>query len=284
MPKRRPRRSKGRRAAGWQIAGGLVLVGTVILVLAFGFYLLIVTRESHVALDPETYCPKAGPHAVTAVIVDTTDALNLVQRTDLMNEIEKLIAAVPRFAALEIYAVGPVEEEPPQPVFRKCNPGRAAEISEWTGNPTMVERDWREGFREPLEKVLARMLTASEAASSPILESIQWVTINALTSPGRSELPRRLVVVSDLLQYTAGLSHYQGVGEFATFAQTPYYRRIRAPLDGVTVDLLMVRRDTQRRSRKIAPSGRSTGLATATSRLLTARLLVIPARGSVTSR
>ncbi len=245
MPRRRPRRSRGRRGGGWQMIGGIVLLGAVILVLAFGFYLLIVTQEGHVALEPESYCPKAGPQVVTVVIIDTTDALNLVQRTDLMNEIKKLIADVPRFGGLEIYAVGPVEEEPPQPVFRKCNPGRAAEISEWRGNPKMVERDWREGFREPLEKVLVRMLAPAGADSSPILESIQWVTINALTAPGRSEIPRRLVVVSDLLQHTAGLSHYRGVMEFATFAKTPYYRRVRAPLEGVMIDLLIIRRDTR---------------------------------------
>jgi hypothetical protein len=227
------------------MAGGIILVSAVVLTLAYGFYLLAKTRTSHVALDPVSYCPKEGPQAITAVIIDTTDGLNLVQRTDLMNEIENLIAAIPRFGGLDIYTVGPIEEEPPQPVFHKCNPGRAAEISEWTGNPTMVERDWREGFREPLEKVLADMLSAAEADSSPILESIQWVTINALTAPRRSELPRRLVVVSDLLQHTSGLSHYRGAEEFEKFAETPYYRRIRAPLEGVSVDLLKVRRDTR---------------------------------------
>lgn len=225
--------------------GGIVLLGAVLIVLAFGFYTLIVTRESHVALDSETYCPKAGPVAVTAVIIDTTDAFNLVQRTDLTNEIEKLIAAVPRFGALEIYAVGPVEEEPPQPVFRKCNPGRAGEISELTGNPVMVERDWRQGFRKPLEDVLARMLAPAGADSSPILESIQWVTINSLTAPGRSEISRRLVVVSDLLQHTAGISFYRAAVDFATFAKTPYYRRVRAPLEGVAIDLLIIRRNTR---------------------------------------
>lgn len=225
--------------------GGIVLIGAVVLALAYGFYLLLLARGSHVALDRETYCPEAGPHGVTAVIIDTTDAVNLVQRTDLLNEIEKLIAAVPRFYMLEIYAVGPVVDEPPQPVFNKCNPGRASEISELSGNPRMVEREWREGFRKPLEQVLVRMLAPAGANSSPILESIQWVTINALTAPGRSEVPRQLVVISDLLQHTSGLSHYRGAVPFTTFANTLYYRRVRAPLKGVKVDLLVLRRDTK---------------------------------------
>ena len=245
MSRRRPRHSRSRRGAGWQTTGGVVLLGAVIIALAIGFYQLIVTRERHTAIDRETYCPTTGAESVTAVIIDTTDEFSLVQRTDLLNEIEKLIAAVPRFGALEIYAVGPVELEPPQPVFRKCNPGRAVEISEWTGNPKRVERDWQEGFREPVEAVLARMLAPAGAASSPILESIQWVTVNSLTAPGRSEIPRRLVLISDLLQHTAGLSLYRGTVDFASFARTPYYRRVRAPLSGIAIDLLIVRRNTR---------------------------------------
>ena len=246
MPRRRRKRSRSRQGSGWQMAGGIILGIAVILVLAYGFYLLIATQQSHVKLDPKSYCPESGPQAVTAVIIDTTDPLNLVQRTDLINEMEKLIAAVPRFGALEMYEVGPVEEESPQPFFSKCNPGRAAEISELTGNPIMVERNWREGFRDPLDRVLEQMLASSDAESSPILESIQWVTINALTAVGRSQIPRRMAVVSDLLQHTAGISHYRDPAmSFEAFAKTPYFLRVRAPLEGVAIDLLVVRRTTK---------------------------------------
>ena len=239
-----PKRYSSRQSTDWRKIGGGILIAVVVLVLLYGIYWYDVTRRAHVTLNSETYCPEGGPRAVTAVIVDTTDALNVVQRTHLMHEIEELIAAIPRYGALEIYAVGPVKEEPPQPIFLKCNPGRAAEISEWTGNPKRVERDWREGFRKPLDGVLNTVLESNGDDNSPILESIQWVTINALTSPGRSESPRRLVVVSDFLQNTAGLSHYRGVPAFATFAKTPYYRKILAPLQGVSVELLRVRRYT----------------------------------------
>lgn len=244
MP-RRPRRSSGRRGPAWQMVGGITLLSAVLLTLAFGYYLLIVTRQSHVELDRETYCPTDGPQSVTAVLIDMTDPINAVQRTDLMNEIEKLVDEVRRFGGLEIYSVGPIEEKPPRPIFRKCNPGRADEISEFFANPRMVERDWREGFRKPLEETLERTLKPAEADNSPILESIQWVTINALTPPGRTEIPRRLVVVSDMLQHTASLSFYRGIPDFDTFESSPYYQRVRAPLEEVAVDLFFVCRDTR---------------------------------------
>ena len=247
MPRRRPRRSRGQSGSAWQVAGGLALMAGVLAAIVGGVLLFLETREEHVALDPETYCPQAGPHALTAIIIDTTDALNLVQRTDLTNEIERLVGTIPRFGALEIYAVGSVENDPPQPVFSRCNPGRADEISELTGNPRLVERKWREGFRQPLEKVLAGMLAPGEADSSPIMESIQWVAVNALTAPGRDSIPLRLVLVTDLLQHTRSFSLYRGVQPFQSFSQTPYYLRVRAPLEGVAVDVLIVRRQTRAR-------------------------------------
>ena len=218
----------------------------VLLALGFGAYKFVETRRSHVALDPGTYCPEEGPRSVTAIIIDATDSLTLVQRTDLANQIERRIAEVPRFGVLEIYAVSPVEDEPPQPIFRKCNPGRGGEVSSLTANPAMVERDWREGFQGPLEAVLGRMLSPGEADTSPILDSIQWVAVNSLAPPDRSGLARRLVLVSDLLQHSSELSFYGGVVDFAAFKDTPYYRKARAPLQGVAVDVLMVRRITRR--------------------------------------
>jgi hypothetical protein len=227
------------------MVGGITLVGAVVLTLAFGVYQFVIARQSHVELDPETFCPKAGPQTLTVLVVDTTDPLNLVQRTHVLNRIEMLVSEIPRYGALEIYTVGPVENEPPQPIFHRCNPGRAAEISSFTENPNIVERSWREGFREPLESTLDRMLTPASASSSPILESIQWVTINALTAPDRSKLPRTLVIVSDLLQHSSGLSLYRSAIDFKGFSRTSFYQRIRAPLIGVVVHLFIVRRDTK---------------------------------------
>ena len=241
--RRRRRRGKPRRGSRWRLAGGVILGTIAVFAIGYGFALLIEARQTYVELDAASNCPKAGPSAITALVIDTTDPLNLIQRTDLLNEVEGLLATIPRFGAFQMYAVGPIEEEPPRPLFSRCNPGRASEISELTGNPAMVEKQWREGFRAPLDEVLSEMLAGAEAKTSPILESIQWVAINALTLPLQPDIPRRLVIVSDLLQHTAALSHYRDpTVSFETFAKTPYFLRVRAPLDGVAIDLLMVNR------------------------------------------
>lgn len=241
--RRRRIRGKPRRGSGWLLAGGIILGVTVVFALSYGFYLLIATRQTHVELDAASNCPKDGPSSITVLVIDTTDPLNLIQRTDLLNEVESVLATIPRFGAFEMYAVGPVEEEPPRPLFSRCNPGRASEISPLTGNPSMVEQQWREGFRAPLDKVLSQMLANAQANSSPILESIQWVAINALTLPTRPNISRRIVLVSDMLQHTSGLSHYREAAmSFDAFSKTPYFLRVRAPLNDVAVDLLMVNR------------------------------------------
>src|SRR5690606_34075213 len=77
---------------------------------------------------------------------------------------------------------------------------------------------------------------------SPILESIQSV---ALTSFARApDRPRRLVVISDMLQHTEDLSHYRGEHNFLAFRASPRWRRLRPDLAGVEVEIFYVWRDT----------------------------------------
>jgi len=245
MSRRRPRRSRSRRGAGWQVAVGVTLIAVVLLVLFGGFVTFVNVRHNRLELDAGTYCPKSGPVALTVVLIDATDPFNIVQRTDLLNRIARVVRAVPRFGLLEIYTVTSIEASPPEPIFRKCNPGRAAEISRLVENPRLAERNWQTGFKKPLERVLSGVLKANVAESSPILESIQWVSVNSLAVPGRSRIPRHLIVISDLLQHTNRLSLYRSPVDFREFAKTRYYDRVRASLDGVAVELFVVRRNSR---------------------------------------
>ncbi len=246
MTRRRSRRRSARRQGVALIVTGTLLIVAVLAALGGGFYLLIEARRTHVALDPETYCPKNGARAVTAVLIDTTDPLDLVQRTDLDNQLAAVVADVPRFGLLELYTVARLEDEQPKPLFHKCNPGNADEVSGLIENPRRVRMIFEQGFRQPLERVLGAMLDTASADRSPILESIQWIAVNSLSRPEQSSLPRRLVLISDLLQHTAGFSLYRSRPDFAAFARGRYYRRIQAPLQGVDVDLIMVRRETRK--------------------------------------
>ena len=246
MRSRRHRYRKHRRDPIWKLVLAIILIGMVLIVFIGGF-IWYLTEKNKPKLDKDTYCLETGPTAMMVVIIDTSDSLNLIQRTDLMNEMEKLIDTVPRNGLLEIYAVRTLQEQqvPPQPVFSRCNPGELKEISQWTDNPKLVERRWREGFREPLNSVLEQMLVPNPADYSPIMESIQWVAINSLTVLGRSPITKDLIIVSDFLHNTTEFSHYQGNVDFDSFKNSSYFRKVKAPMDNVRVDLMIVRRETR---------------------------------------
>ena len=127
-----------------------------------------------------------------------------------------------------------------------CNPGRGEDISQWTGNPHMVEERWKAMFSGPLQHLFESVLGGGTAAKSPIMEDIQSVTVTRL---GTRELidkkiPRKLIVVSDLLQFANGYSQYQPLESFARFKATPYYQGVRADMSGIDVEFWYVRRQS----------------------------------------
>lgn len=221
----------------------LAAAGAAVLLLAVAHQRLTATSE---ARDPVTLCPVSGARGVTVVLVDRTDFLTLAQREDLRRRLRALAEEVPADTALALYAVGPPLEpgQLPAPVFRRCNPGRGDDANPWLANPARMRRRWEEGFARPAQAAIDGLLEPHVAAHSPIMEAIQLVAIAALRE-ARPGAPRRLVVVSDLLQHTPEFSHYRQVADFRAFEQTPYFRRVWSELRDVTVTVLYLRRDGQ---------------------------------------
>jgi len=238
--RRRPRRRDRER---WLILLGAALIVLAAVGIAGGLDLLWQARSTQVAIDAETLCPKDGPRSVVVVLIDRTDAITPLQRADIETQLRDLVDDIPRFGALEIYSVGPVEAEPLRPEFKLCNPGRGKEIDPLIGAPERVERRWRSGFEEPLKRVLDGLLQPGTATTSPIMESIQSVAVTAFSGRSREGISKRLVIVSDMIQYTSGLSQYREVTPFATLRKSPYYRKVQARLDGVDVEIWYLRRD-----------------------------------------
>lgn len=224
---------------------GLSLIGVAIAIVVAGTLYWYDARNSLVELDPSTLCPKSGPRSVTVVLLDRTDPLAVVQQADLHNQLETLVAEIPRYGELTIYSVEPVEERPLVPRYTMCNPGEGKDIDPTIGNPTMVQGRWETGFRAPLDAVLAELIAPTEEPTSPIMESIQSLAITTFGERNRREAHGRLVVVSDLMQHTAGYSQYRDKGPYDGFKRTAYFRRVQADLKGVEVELLYVRRDVQ---------------------------------------
>lgn len=241
----RERRRKGTSAADVrkqsQSRKGAVMVGTVIAgVLALaGAYAYV--NSSIRSLDEVTLCPST-PDSITVLLVDVTDPMNLAQRQDFINQLIRLKNTIPRFGKLIVAKVDATSDDLLKPLISRCNPGTASDVNSATGDKATVQKQWDEGFDKPLTDAFDLIASASPADQSPILESIQSVALTELQRPGQDNIPKRLIVASDLLQNTGAISFYGGTPDGRAFVDSPAFRRVRTNLRDVEVELWMLER------------------------------------------
>lgn len=226
----------------------------IIVMLAVGFFVYqgFTLGNKKPQLRKDNHCPVEIPIShITVLIVDVTDTLNIAQKKDVDNLVDKLVSKIPRYGAFTIYTVNPDDDQQATQVFFRCNPGRGDEIDPMTGNPKKVEKLWLEGFRAPLSEALSKNLNSGTANFSPIMESIQWVAIQEFEDSDRRGISKQLVVISDFLQHTRDYSHYRTKPDFSVFENSNYFRRVRTDLTKIDVVLSFVRRNSNNSSESL---------------------------------
>lgn len=239
-------RRGGRGGRGGKGGGNLpYILGAVValgLLGAGGWWMNRTAAE--MSVDPETLCPTSGgPTAETAILFDLTDPLAPAQSSQLLQYLER------EFAEARIgtqFTMGVVSETPAEwgATAPLCKPRSGADVNALTQNVTMVKRQYDERFLAPLEANLRQMISASGANSSPIMESLQALiadTPGFLTFGG----PRKVIVVSDLLQHSEAMSFYRG-NDWQSFSASPDFQRMGRTLDGAEVVIFAVPRVVDR--------------------------------------
>lgn len=225
---------------------GIALIVFVALAVAGGGVGYFYLQETRVALNETTLCPKAGAQALTVVLVDRTDPLTTVQQAALRGRLEEIKDGVIRYGALQIYSVRSIGKTLLQPVVNLCNPGRSTDINPVFGNPRLVENLWQKQFAVPVEMLLDDLVKTDEADSSPVMESIQSIAVSTLRGDAAANIPKRLIIASDMLQHTVEYSQYKGNHDLQKFSESDYYHRLQADMRGVEVEIIYVRRNTRR--------------------------------------
>ncbi len=196
-------------------------------------------------IDYATGCPKDGNYPeIFAVLLDTTDPLSPVQQKIVQKKLDKFAEEVPRYGKLEVFEVRPSSDRLIEPLLQVCNPGRASDVSEWTGNPRLLEKRWHEKFMDPLDKCLEVALSDSASAKrSPIMEEIQQVSVQAFFQrPPKTS--KHFAIVSDMLQNSPPLNQYRDPESFEEFEHKPGFVNVRPELKDVKVTILYVRRSS----------------------------------------
>lgn len=193
-------------------------------------------------------CPaNAAPTSVDAVLYDASDVLSSIQLDWMRHRLIAWVLSVPKHGNVKIFLLSDPPEGPTKR-FDHCNPGSGKDESFWIANPERLRQRWEKTFHGPANIAIDK-LPAGVTRRSPLLENIQALGVRAGLGPPHAvgnpdtKIPRRLLLVSDLLQHTEAVSLYQtGCAQPAAFIGSSGWHSVRANLTGLEIDVLLVRR------------------------------------------
>jgi hypothetical protein len=211
-------------------------------VLAAGAY-VYATVARPPTLDQASLCPVDGPRAVAVVLLDSTDEIPDIAKREIRTVLEDMAEMLPAYELLEIRLLDP-KTPGGKSIFSRCNPGDGKGLSEYTANPRIARQRWLDGFRQPLDVALEEGFHASPGKTSPIMETIQQIAVERFTGRAVEEVPKSLVVISDMLQHGPDYSQYSGDLSFARFKATRAYKKVQTDLHGADVLIYYIQRQT----------------------------------------
>jgi len=112
-------------------------------------------------------------------------------------------------------------------------------LSEWTDNPRLARMRWLENFRQPAKEAVKHSLSSAEAKSSPIMGAIQDIAIDQFSSAAAQKVEKKLIVISDMLEFTPLYSQYPRAGDlsYQRFKRSPAYLKFRTDLHDAHVKI-----------------------------------------------
>lgn len=241
--RRKDRYRPGRKSQGmppWLAAAGIMLLlagaGTA------GW--LAYQRVQEDRTDDATLCPVDGATGSIAILLDMTDPLGATQAINLKAELSDIVMQAPRGT---LVALGRVSDQPSAlgAAFVACRPMTGAEGGDLTRNAAMLDDRFDNRFLRPFRAEMSALIDAQAAPSSPIMEALQALLGDMRAVPVTSTAPRRIIIVSDLLQHSDALSFFRHE-DWKSFKASPAYSRLAHTLDGADVVLFRVPRPTAR--------------------------------------
>jgi len=222
-------------------AVGLLLV----FLLGAGFAFFIKGESRLVPTDSATLCPtRRPPSEIVVILLDVSDQFSEPQRLQIQHHLARIRDSIPRFGLVEVYTVDRLGRRVTEHETHLCNPGAGDDLSQIYQNPELARKKWR-GFATKLTGDIDRLISAPRMSTSPIFEAIQATSLRTFGKPEYDGLPKRLVIVSDLMQnLPGGLSMYRALPAFRKFKNTAYFSRVRSDLDGVSVLMFYLIRST----------------------------------------
>ena len=143
-----------------------------------------------------------------------------------------------------VYETSPVagDENLLPPRLTVCNPGDPDRANPLIANPELIRQQREKRFRKPLNDLFRDLLNRDPAPTSPLMENIQAISVTKLARRTYAEIPKRLILISDLMQHSEHLSVYRQPPDYDIFNRTPGADALRTNLQDVRVEVFFVQR------------------------------------------
>ena len=221
---------------------GYVLITVVVLIL--GSIGVFIAMNRGVEVDKTTMCRLDGNFDRQIVVLDMTDNYNAIQVQQIKHIIENIVNNLAVSEQLQLFFIDSTMPSEMKPALSLCNPGDGAGKSEIYSNPKLFKQRWEKRFHTPLSVKMQALNGEYTSTTSPIIETIQ--AVNNIAIPYVREEGRRykITIISDMIQNSESLSFFKtGASSLAHFVDSPAYVKTRTDLDGVDLDIVIVRRD-----------------------------------------
>lgn len=188
-------------------------------------------------------CPENGPRQVTAIVVDTTDRVGSTSRADILGRLDDLVSDSQPDEMMLVYdtSTGSLANAA-APRLVVCNPGDPDAADPLISSPELIRRKLEDDFKKPLARLFKELVDADEATVSPLMETIQTISVTVLARQRYADVPKRLILISDLMQHSEHLSLYRHPLTYDVFAGTAGAEALRTNLRNVLVNILFVPR------------------------------------------
>ena len=237
------RRSKLSR--DWEKLAGVVL-GALAVIAALTIIIVTIMVGSN-GRDPMTLCPDSGPRKLTVIVVDMTDRVGTTSREDILGRLEDLVLGSRSEEMMLVYGTSWSPSHTNSPRIMVCNPGDPDQANPLISSPERIRKELEERFLKPLNILFRELVDTHEADSSPLMETIQLISVTQFSRQRYAEVPKQLILVSDLMQNSENLSLYRDIPNFVDFAQTAGGEALQANLTNVVVNILFVPRGAHMR-------------------------------------
>lgn len=239
MAARRKRRSRGRGTSKGVIFSIAVLIAVIVLALS-GYGILMMRARSAPTLEADL-CPETGASSATVVLLDVTDPIAEITKLDLKRGFQRIVDQVEQHGLIEVYFLTGVEGNLER-TFHGCNPGSGDNADPWTSNPKKIQQRWENAFSKPLQNIENKMGDSSSSKQSPIMAGVQRIVLETFADPRLDDKPKRLIVASDMMEFTPAFSMYKSGADLKAFEASSARDKFRTPLDNINVSLMFFQR------------------------------------------